>query len=131
MSLVILVHHADRAEPVTHLDEEEAVVIAPPVPPHPVLAVTAGPVDVLAVGKVPPIQVVLHLLLDPDDLPGALGPSVLKQTDQVGVNGVLEVVVGVGGYLVLVALAEYLLSVPEVNGPETVVAPDFSESEED
>ena len=36
----------------THLDVEESVVVAAPVSPHPVLAVTTGPVDVLAVGKV-------------------------------------------------------------------------------
>lgn len=36
----------------THLDVKECVVVVPPVSPHPVLAVTTGPVDVLAVGKV-------------------------------------------------------------------------------
>ena len=36
----------------THLDVKEWVVVVPPVSPHPVLAVTTGPVDVLAVGKV-------------------------------------------------------------------------------
>ena len=49
----------------THLDVEESVVVAPPVSPHPVLAVTAGPVDVLAVRQLSRLQVVLHLLLYP------------------------------------------------------------------
>ena len=49
----------------THLDVKECVVVVPPVSPHPVLAVTAGPVDVLAVGQVSGLQVVLHLLLYP------------------------------------------------------------------
>ena len=44
---------------------KESVVVVAPVPPHPVLAVTAGPVDVLAVGQLPGLQVVLHLLLYP------------------------------------------------------------------
>ena len=49
----------------THLDVEESVVVVAPVSPHPVLAVTAGPVDVLAVGQLPGLQVVLHTLLYP------------------------------------------------------------------
>ena len=49
----------------THLDVKECVVVVAPVSPHPVLAVAAGPVDVLAVGQLPGLQVVLHLLLYP------------------------------------------------------------------
>ena len=49
----------------TDLDVEESVVVAAPVSPHPVLAVAAGPVDVLAVGQLSGLQVVLHLLLYP------------------------------------------------------------------
>ena len=51
----------------TDLDVEESVVVVAPVSPHPVLTVTAGPVDVLAVGQLPGLQVVLHALLDPAD----------------------------------------------------------------
>ena len=49
----------------THLDVKECVVVVAPVSPHPVLAVAAGPVDVLAVGQFSAIQVVLHTLLYP------------------------------------------------------------------
>ena len=49
----------------THLDVKESVVVVPPVSPHPVLAVTGRPVDVLAVGQLSRLQVVLHLLLYP------------------------------------------------------------------
>ena len=51
----------------THLYVKKCVVVVAPVSPHPVLAVTAGPVDVLAVGQLPGLQVVLHTLLDPGD----------------------------------------------------------------
>ena len=40
-----------------------------PISGHPVAAVTAWPVAVLAVGHVVLLQLVLHLLLDLDDLP--------------------------------------------------------------
>ena len=79
------------------LGSEQSVIVLPPVPPHPVTAVTARPVDVLAVGKLGSVEVALHPLLDPDDLPGTLAPPVSEQADQVGVHPVLEVVPGVGG----------------------------------
>ena len=41
-----------------------------PISGHPVAAVTARPVAVLAVGHIVLLQLVLHLLLDLDDLPG-------------------------------------------------------------
>ena len=40
-----------------------------PISGHPVAAVTAWPVAVLAVGHAVLLQLVLHLLLDLDDLP--------------------------------------------------------------
>lgn len=50
---------------VPYLDVQEPVVVLPPVAPHPVSAVTARPVDVLAVRLVHLVQVRLHALLDP------------------------------------------------------------------
>ena len=41
-----------------------------PISGHPVAAVATWPVAVLAVGHVVLLQLVLHLLLDLDDLPG-------------------------------------------------------------
>ena len=38
-----------------------------------------------------------------------------------------QIVVGVGGDLVIVVLAQNLLPVPEVDGPEAIVAADISE----
>ena len=48
------------------LDSQQAVIVLPPVPGHPVSAVTAGPVGVLAVGHVVLLQLVLHALLYPE-----------------------------------------------------------------
>ena len=107
---------------------QKSVVVFAPISPHPVRAVTAGPVDVLGVGPVGPVQEGLHALLDPDDLARTLGPSVLEQTDEVGVHPVLEVVVRVGSEArVGGAVGQELLPVPEVDGPEAVVASDHSE----
>ena len=50
---------------VPYLDVQESVVVLAPVAPHPVSAVTAWPVDVLAVRLVHLVQVRLHALLDP------------------------------------------------------------------
>ena len=63
----------------------------------------------------------------PDNLSRTLGPSVLKQTHQVGVHRVSQIIVGVGGDLMPDVLAQDLLSVPEVDRPEAIVAPDLPE----
>ena len=44
-----------------------------PISRHPVAAVTAWPVAVLAVGHLVLLQLMLHLLLDLDDLPECMG----------------------------------------------------------
>ena len=82
-----------------YLDSKQAAVVLSPVAEHPVCAVTAGPVAVLAVGQVVPLHLLLHALLYPethtsnigknhigllpDDFSGAFRLSVFKQAYQV------------------------------------------------
>ena len=81
-----------------YLDSKQAAVVLSPVAEHPVCAVTAGPVAVLAVGQVVPLHFLLHALLYPehtsqigknhvvllpDDFSWAFRLSVFKQAYQV------------------------------------------------
>ena len=59
-----------------------------PISGHPVAAVATWPVAVLAVGHVVLLQLVLHLLLDLDDLPGCKDSSHGIIWDRMGSNGI-------------------------------------------
>ena len=50
-----------------YLDSQQLVIVLPPVSGHPVTAVTAGPVAVLAVGHVVLLQLVFHAFLNSKD----------------------------------------------------------------
>ena len=60
-----------------YLDSKQAAVVLSPVAEHPVCAVTAGPVAVLAVGQIVPHHLLLHTLLYPE------------HTSQIGKNHVV------------------------------------------
>ena len=60
-----------------------------PISGHPITAITTWPVAVLAVRHVVLFQLVLHLLLDLDDLPGCKDSSYGIIWDHMGSNGII------------------------------------------
>ena len=55
--VIVRMNHFNR-----YLDSQQTVVVLPPVAEHPVSAVTAGPVAVLALGQFVLLQFLLHAL---------------------------------------------------------------------